>query len=94
MADVQNYPLILPKNIIDIVIIEQNDNFLIATETFIEQGVEVTLLVKHTFKPNEFHSIQILDGNAKGTIINTEFVPVGDKTKLILSELKQKSDEI
>ena len=35
MADVQNYPLILPKNIIDIVIIEQNDNFLIATETFI-----------------------------------------------------------
>ena len=85
MADVQNYPLILPKNIIDIVIIEQNDNFLIATETFIEQGVEVTLLVKHTFKPNEFHSIQILDGNAKGTIINTEFVPVGDKTKLILN---------
>ena len=69
MADVKNYPVVLPGNIESIKIIEETDSTIIAEEIIFEQGIRTTLLVKHTFVPYEKHTIEILDGDAKGTKI-------------------------
>ena len=39
MADVENYPTILPKNVLSVVIIEQEPNVILAEETMINQGI-------------------------------------------------------
>ena len=69
MADVNNYPYILPKNIISVEILEQDESTIIAEEEIIEQGIRAKLLVKHTFIPYEKQIIEILEGDAKGTKI-------------------------
>ena len=60
MADVENYPLILPGNILSVVIIEQKPNEILAEETMLEQGIRVKLLAKHTIIPYETHTIEIM----------------------------------
>ena len=83
VADVENYPLVLPKNILSVNIIEKGENYVISEETISEQGVQTTLLVKHTFIPFEQHSMKILEGDAKDTLLVAKFLPVGNHTKII-----------
>jgi len=82
MADVKNYPLILPTNIETIKIIEETNSTITAEETIYELGIRTTLLVKHTFVPYEKHTIEILDGDAKGTKIIANFTEIEDRTKI------------
>ena len=94
MADVKNYPEILPKNIISVKIIEETDSSIIAEETIIEQGIRVTLLVKHTFVPYEKHTIEILDGDAKASEIIANFTESDDNKTEIQVETNLKLDGI
>ena len=73
MADVEQYPNIMPKNVIDVHIINQSGNVIFAEETISELGVETKILTKHTIFPYEKHVIEILDGSANGTKIVVEF---------------------
>ena len=82
MADVNNYPYILPKNIISVEILEQDESTIIAEEEIIEQGIRAKLLVKHTFIPYEKQIIEILEGDAKGTKITANFVQVDNSTEI------------
>jgi len=82
MADVENYPRVLPRNIVSVNILEQTPNELLAEETIIEIGITSKLLVKHTLLPYEQHIIEIMDGDAKGTKIIQKFETIGNKTKL------------
>ena len=82
MADVKNYPHVLPKNIISTTILEQNDSSIVAEEEIIEIGIKVKLLVKHTIIPYEKQIIEILDGDAKGTKIIATFEDVENSTKI------------
>tara|TARA_B100001013_G_C24619645_1_gene446688 strand:- start:1391 stop:2755 length:1365 start_codon:yes stop_codon:yes gene_type:complete len=82
MADVNKYPYVLPKNIISVKILEQNDSTIIAEEEIIEQGIRTKLLVKHTFIPYDKQIIEILDGDAKGTKIIATFVQLENSTEI------------
>ena len=82
MADVKNYPRILPQNILAVKILAQDDSSIEAEEQIIEAGIRTTLHVKHTFIPYEKHIIEILDGDAKGTKITAAFEEVENSTKI------------
>jgi len=82
MADVENYPMILPKNVLSVVIIEQEPNVILAEETMINQGINVKLLAKHTIIPYERHTVEIMSGDAEGTKITQIFRGDESSTKL------------
>jgi ribosome-associated toxin RatA of RatAB toxin-antitoxin module len=79
LTDVKNYPKILPKNISSVKILETTDNSITVIEELKENIIKTKLTVKHSFIPMEKHVIEILDGDAKGTIITQHFkkVPTG-----------------
>ena len=83
MTDVPNYTRILPKTFISVNILETAINEIIAEEEIQEKGVRIKLLVKHSIIPYQEHKIEILDGDAKGTIIQQQFTQEGNFTKLI-----------
>ena len=73
ITDVENYPKVLPKNILSVKILDRTNNSITAEEQISEHSIESTLTVKHSFVPMEKHTIEILDGDAKGTIITQNF---------------------
>ena len=83
LSDVENYPLILPKNILSVNEIEKRDSSIIYEITVIEKGITSTLLVKQEFLPYKKQILTVIDGDAKNTIIVQEFLNQGNSTKLI-----------
>lgn len=82
MADIENFPNILPKNVIYVNILNKTNDVIIAEEELSETGIKIKLLVKHTIKPYSEHIIEIIDGDAKGTTITQSFESAGSQTKL------------
>ena len=82
MADIENFPNVLPKNVIYVNILNKTNNVIIAEEELSEAGIKIKLLVKHTIKPYSEHIIEIIDGDAKGTTITQSFESVDSQTKL------------
>ena len=82
LTDVKNYPLVLPKNILSVEIINKTQNTIIAKEEIFERGITTTLLVKHIMSPPFNHTIQIIDGPAKGTVMNQLFEDNNPGTKI------------
>ncbi len=82
MADIENFPNILQKNVIYVNIQNKTNDVIIAEEELSEAGIKTKLLVKHTLIPYREHTIEILDGDAKGTIITQYFESVDSQTKL------------
>ena len=82
MSDVQNYPLVFPKNIISVKILNQTENEIYAYEEVTELGIKSKLLVKHTIIPHKTHTIEILDGDANGTKIMINFTNNGNFTQI------------
>ena len=87
VADIKNYPKILPDNVISIRIINQTNNVLLAEEEVIELGIRTKLLVKHTFVPYEKHVIEIMEGDAKGTKIIQTFENVSATSTKLTSNI-------
>jgi len=83
MIDVKSYPKILPRNFVSVNILETNENMIIAEEEIQEIGIHTKFLVKHSFIPYSEHTIEILDGDAKGTTIHQLFSSEGNSTKLL-----------
>ena len=73
ITDVENYPKVLPENILSVKILDRTNNSITAEEQISEHGIKSTLTVKHSFVPMEKHTIEVLDGDAKGTIITQNF---------------------
>lgn len=85
MTDVENYPKILPNNILSVKILNQTQNFskeLYVKEEVFESGVTVPLLVRHSIVPYDKHIIEIVEGDAKGTKITVNFREVGTETEV------------
>ena len=84
ITDVENYPKVLPENILSVKILDRTNNSITAEEQISEHGIKSTLTVKHSFVPMEKHTIEILDGDAKGTIItqNFEILPTSGSLKI------------
>jgi len=82
MTSVENYPLVLPKNVISIKIINQTQNVIIAEEIVSDRGMTSKILAKHSIEPFQKHTIEVLEGDAKGTKIIQTFEEDGSKTKI------------
>ena len=82
MNDVKNYPIILPGNVLSSIIIEEEPNVILAEETVMERGIKVTVLAKHTIIPYETHTVEVMNGDAKGTKIIQSFTGDESSTKL------------
>ena len=85
MADIENFPNILPENVVSVNIVNKTDNEITAEEELFEAGIKTKLLVKHTIKPYSQHIIEIIDGDAEGTKITQYFESVDSQTKLTTS---------
>ena len=89
IADIENYPIILPKNIIDVKIINQTTsaggaNVIMVEQKVSEAGVISTILVKHDILPYTSHKIEIMEGDAKGTIIRANFDEKEKQTEITI----------
>jgi len=87
IADMKSYPQILEGNYISIIIINQTIQDLGVTKIFAEEkvseaGVILTFFTEHSIRPYDFHKIEILEGDAKGTIIQVNFRDTDDGTKI------------
>jgi len=82
MANIENFPNIFPQNVVSVKILNKTDNVIIAEEELTELGIRITLLVKHTIEPYNKHTIEIIDGDAKGTTITQSFEEVNSQTNL------------
>jgi len=75
---IENYPKILPKNILSVEKISNN----VYDVTLIEKGISAKLTTEHTSIPFEKQIIKVIDGDAQGTIITQTFESIGNKTKI------------
>ncbi len=91
MADIENYPNVLPENVISVKIIKKTHpglaQIIFAEETLIERGVTVTQIVKHDIFPYDQHTVSVVSGDAEGTKIVLKFNEEDEKTK-ITAEVK------
>lgn len=84
MADVENYPNVLPDNFLAIKIINQTDNIIFAEEEVIERGIKTKLIVKHTIVPFESHNLEIMNSYAKGTLVTVKYKETNSYTKIVV----------
>jgi len=82
MTNIENYPNILPQNVVNVKIVSQTNDVIIAEEELSEAGISVKLLVKHTIQSPDKHIIEIIEGDAKGTTITQFFESNSSKTNL------------
>ena len=83
MINVEDYPKILPKNILSVKVLEQTNSVIIAEEEISESGIKTKIIAKHEFVPYEKHVIEIIEGDAKGTKIIQTFT--GNETMTSVS---------
>jgi len=83
LSDVENYPRVLPNNILSVNMIEETNSSLIYEITLMEKGVKTTLLIEQESFPYEKQILTVIEGDAKNTTITQKFQNQGNSTKLI-----------
>jgi len=87
MANLDDYPKILPGNYVSVKIINQTSNTIYAEEEVAEIGIKTKMLVRHTIIPYDKHVLEVLNGDANGTKI-TEVFEGNDSTTKITTTLE------
>ena len=82
MADYQNFPKVLPQNVVSIESVATEKNTHVYKIEMIEKGIKTKLLVSHTILPLNEQIIKVLDGDAKDTVIIQKFEEQGEFTTL------------
>ncbi len=92
LANIQDYPLILPDYYNSVEILNKTTNSFLTVETVNEAGIQATFKVQHVLNPYESHHITIVDGDAKDSTIIIWFTDLPEnKTQIIVqSDLKFK----
>ena len=85
MADVLDYPIILPENYISVKVINETDDIIYTEEEVAEAGIKTSMLVKHVIIPYQKHSIQVLNGYAQGTNITVLYEHENSDTKITVN---------
>ena len=82
MSDIENYPNVLPGNVLSVNKLEETNSSLNYEITVMEKGIKTTLLVRHDLFPYDKQILTIIDGDAKNTTIHQKFQNQGNSTKL------------
>ena len=83
MTDVEKFPIILPKNIISVTIIEKIDNKIVGEVEAIEAGIKTKVKFEQTIFPLEKQIIEVTSGYAKGTKFIQTFSEHNSQTKIL-----------
>ena len=73
MKDLQDYPLVFPRYILSSNIINHTNDVEYAEERTMINGIIQKFIVKHTVIPYNKQTLEILSGDARGTIITETF---------------------
>ncbi len=84
IANIENYPNVLPNNILSVNIINRTENVIYAEETVQESGFKTKFLIRHQLQPYVSHKLEIYGENAHGTSIITTYEDVDNGTKITL----------
>tara|TARA_B110000495_G_C22969548_1_gene568934 strand:+ start:538 stop:1134 length:597 start_codon:yes stop_codon:yes gene_type:complete len=94
MTDIKNYTKILPNNVLNVNIINQTKSDFISPidvifveEKISERGVMIEVIAKHDIEKFTYHKIEVMNGDAKGTVIEQRFEDIKNGTK-ISTEIK------
>ena len=87
IADIHDYPVISPSHFTSVKIINQSNNVIFAQENFKEGFFTTTALVKHTMVPYSYHTMEIMDGDAQGTLLNATFAGT-EQSSTIITDVK------
>jgi len=88
-ADFKKYPHILPNNIISVTNIPEKQSVYDITLT--QMGIRAKLQAEHIIEPYHKQVVEVIDGDAQGTIITQTFEPYDNKTKISIDiDLKTK----
>ena len=72
-ADVENYPSVLPENVVSVKIIDKTVDYILVEYVLKEGPFNATLSAKHIIDPYNSQIVEIIDGEAKGTKIIQTF---------------------
>jgi len=99
MADIRNYPIILPNNFISVTIINETHNrapgpgqsavTIFAKETISERGITTDIIARHELYPPNRHIVEIVSGDAKNTriILNLDEL---DSSTILSTQIEMK----
>jgi hypothetical protein len=82
-TDFENYPNILPNNILSIHNI--SEKLSIYDISLVEQGIKTNLTVEHMIEGSDRQVIKVTDGDAQGTTITQIFESLGNGTKISIN---------
>lgn len=85
IADVSNYPKIFPGKVQSVTIINQTDNIIYSRDMFEQGGIKTEFVLKHTIFPYDSQKIEIVKGDAEGTVIDIIFQENNNSTKIIVN---------
>ena len=88
LTDVEGYTKVLPNNVLSVKIINKTNNLIYAEEKVGMYKIGLTVQVKHTLKPYDEHIVEILDGDARGTIIIQTFNEINNTATEINTLIK------
>lgn len=86
-ADIENYPNVLPVNVLAVKIINQTENIFGGKTTFAdidvqEAGVKVKLTIKHKTLPYDKVIVQVFGGDTHGTTITQTYNETDSGTEI------------
>ena len=86
-ADIENYPNVLPANVLAVKIINQTENYFGGKTTFAdvdvkEAGVKVKLTIKHETRPYDKVIVQVFGGDTHGTTITQTYNGTNSGTEI------------
>jgi hypothetical protein len=84
IANVEKYPEIFNGKVKSVIILNQTENIIYSKNTFQHDNIETELTIKHSLIPYNSQIIEIVEGDAKGTILNLTFEENNNSTKIIV----------
>ena len=75
-ADVENYPSVLPENVVSVKIIDKTVDYILVEYVLKEGPFNATLSAKHIIDPYNSQIVEVIDGDAKGTKLIQDFTTV------------------
>lgn len=88
MTNVDKYPQILPGSFLSVNIINKTSSTIFAEEEVTEAGIRSKLLVKHLISPYNTHTLEVMSGDAKGTIVTVTYDKISNSSTKITTDIK------
>ena len=82
ISDIEEYSYVLPKNVKSSEILSSSENENTVRHVLSEQGITTSIVSKHHAIPFESYTIEIIEGDAKGTIISINLEENHEKTEI------------